>query len=53
MKTIKVKIHCAMCGKFEITHEVDTNEYGYFVFPEAHCPECFAIMEQVIDGGGG
>lgn len=50
MKTVKVKIHCAMCGKFHVEHEVDVNEHGYFTFPTAHCPECFCVLEQVIDG---
>ena len=38
-----------MCGKFKVEHEIDTNEYGYFVFSEAYCPNCLAILEAVID----
>ena len=49
MKTVKVKIHCSMCGKFTVEHEVDTNEHGYFTIQDAYCPECLGIMEQVID----
>lgn len=49
MKIAKVKIHCPMCGKFKVEHEVDTNEYGYFSFPEAYCPHCLAILGVVID----
>lgn len=50
MKTVIVKIHCTMCGKFKVEHEVNTNEHGYFVFPQAQCPECLAILVQEVDG---
>ena len=39
-----------MCGKFDKIIDVDVNEHGFFVFPEAHCPECLCILEQDIDG---
>ena len=38
-----------MCGKFEVEHEIYTNEYGYFVIPDAYCPECLCVLTQVID----
>lgn len=50
MKTVKIKIHCAVCEKFKIEHEVSVNKYGYFAIPDAYCPECFCLLEQVIDG---
>lgn len=49
MKTVKVTIHCSMCGKFKVEHEIDTNEHGYFTLTEAHCPECLAVMVVVVD----
>ena len=49
MKTVKVRIHCSMCGNFRIEHDADTNEHGYFVFPEAHCPECLGILQVDVD----
>lgn len=50
MKTVKVKMRCLVCGKFEKIIDVNINEHGFFVFPEAHCPECLCILEQDIDG---
>lgn len=50
MKTVKVKIHCLICGKFEVEHEVDINKFGYFTFPQAFCPECLSILDQIING---
>ncbi len=49
MKTVKVRLKCHMCGKFEVEHLVDTNEHGYFTFSEAHCPECLALLNAVMD----
>lgn len=40
---------CAVCGKFEIEHEVDINEHGYFSISDAYCPECLCILNQTID----
>ncbi len=50
MNTVKIKIHCPVCSGFKTEHEIDVNEYGYFVWPEhAYCPECFAVLTCVID----
>lgn len=49
MKTTQVKIHCNVCGKFNITRPIETNEYGYFELPEAYCPYCFSILIQILD----
>ena len=49
MKTVKIKIRCTVCGKFEIEYEIDVNEHGYFSIPDAHCPECLSIMIQELD----
>lgn len=35
MKTVKVHIHCTVCG-FSVEYDLDTNEYGFFVMPEVH-----------------
>ena len=51
MKTVEVRIHCSMCGKFRTEHKIDINEFGYFSVPEAYCPQCFALLIVVIDGG--
>ena len=51
MKTIKVRLKCHMCSKFEVEHSVDTNEHGYFTFPDSFCPECLGLLNVVIDGG--
>ncbi len=45
MKTVDVTYNCYNCENgFSVTHSVDTNEHGYFVFPQATCPHCFALM---------
>lgn len=49
MKTIKVRIKCTVCGKFDKIIDVDVNEYGYFSASEAYCPECLCVMEQIWD----
>ena len=53
MKTVKVKAKCSIC-KYEIEFEIEetimmgkTN--GIFQIPDAYCPECLCVMEQIID----
>ena len=48
MKTVTVTIACIMCGMFHKEIEFNTNEHGFFVLPEAHCPECCAMLEQTM-----
>ena len=48
MKTVKITIHCPMCGKFYKEMEVNTNEHGFFAVPTAYCPLCCCALEQVI-----
>ncbi len=48
MKTATIKIRCMVC-KFETTHEVDTNEYGYFEISDKYCPNDLSLLTQVID----
>lgn len=48
MRSLKIKIHCCMCGQYENEHYIDINEYGYFVLPEGRCPYCLAILVQEI-----
>lgn len=38
-----------MCGKFETQYWLDENEYGFFAVPDAYCPECFALLDQIIN----
>ena len=49
MRTIKVRIKCTVCRKFDKTIDVDINEYGYFSASDAYCPECLCLMEQIWD----
>lgn len=49
MKTVKVNVHCTVCG-FKTEYDLDTNEYGFFVAPEGHCPNDFLILNQEIKG---
>ena len=49
MKYITAKIHCSVCNRFETKHEVDVNEYGYYVYPQAFCPHCLSILICVIE----
>lgn len=48
MKTVRIKIRCWVCKKFEKEIDLDTNEYGFFDVPVGHCPECFCILEQTF-----
>ncbi len=57
MKTVKVHAHCTVCN-FWVDYALDTNEHGFFVMPEAYCPNDLLILEQVmwespIDAEGG
>ena len=47
MKTVKVHAHCSVCG-FTVDYDIDTNEYGFFVMPEAYCPNDLLMLEQEI-----
>ena len=48
MRTVKITIHCPVCGGFHKEMEVDTNEHGFFAVPTAYCPFCCCALEQVI-----
>ncbi|KKL71395.1 hypothetical protein LCGC14_2095360 [marine sediment metagenome] len=45
---VTVTITCTVCGMFDKKIEIDTNEHGFFVLPEAHCPHCCAVLEQTM-----
>lgn len=47
METVKVHAHCTVCS-FSVEYDLDTNEHGFFVMPEAHCPNDLLILEQEI-----
>jgi len=58
MKTVKVHAHCTVCG-FTVDYDLDVNEHGFFVLPEAYCPNNLLILDQEIrqircdvEGGG-
>ena len=44
MKTVDVTYKRHESNGFEVTHPADTNDHGYFVLPQAYCPECFCLM---------
>ena len=48
MKTVKVHYHCCYC-KFKTEVEVKTNQYGFFVFPAAYCPNDFYLLSWGIE----
>lgn len=47
MKTVKVHAYCTICG-FTVDYDLDINEHGFFVMPEAHCPRDLLILDQEI-----
>jgi hypothetical protein len=47
MKTVRIHAHCTVCG-FTADYDIDTNEHGFFVMPEAYCPNDLLILEQEI-----
>jgi len=47
MKTVKIHIHCTVCG-FTADYDINMNEHGFFVMPEAYCPNDLLILEQEI-----
>lgn len=49
MKTEKVIIKCTVCKQFEKIVDIAVNEHGYFTFPDAYCPHCLSLMEQIIN----
>jgi len=49
-KSVKVRVKCFICD-FEVVFEKKINEHGFLEIPEAYCPKCFLIMDQIIDGG--
>lgn len=49
MKTIKIRFRCTACKKFDKVLDVDINEHGFFEIPNAICPECLFVLDQVID----
>jgi hypothetical protein len=49
MKTVKVKVHCVGCD-FRTEFDLNTNEYGMFVVPQAYCPNDFFVLDQDIMG---
>ncbi len=46
MKTVEVQVHCPVCGWGHKGIDITTNKFGFFELPEAHCPDCCAILEQ-------
>lgn len=48
-KSVLIKAKCSVCG-FEILYEKEVNEHGFFEIPEAHCPNDFMLLTQIIDG---
>ena len=50
MKTVRIKVHCDICRKFEAEYDLDTNEYGFFSITDAYCPVCFCALIQDIHG---
>lgn len=51
MESVKVELECSMCGNFKTEHFLDTNEHGYFAFPDAYCPKCYALLTVKINWG--
>ena len=47
LKTVKIHIHCSVCG-FSTEYDLDTNEHGFFVMPDAYCPNDLLLLEQEI-----
>lgn len=47
MKSVKIYAHCTLCS-FTVDYDIDTNEHGFFVMPEAHCPNDLLILDQEI-----
>lgn len=47
MKTVKVYVHCTVCG-FSVEYDLDTNEYEFFVMPDAYCPNDLLMLDQEI-----
>ena len=47
MKTVRVHTHCTVCD-FTVEYDLNTNEHGFFVMPEAYCPNDLLILEQEI-----
>lgn len=49
IKSVWIKAKCQICD-FEIGYEKEVNEHGFFETPEAHCPNDFTLLTQIIDG---
>lgn len=49
MISVKVRSHCTICG-FKVEWFVYTNENGFFVVPDAFCPNDFGQLVHVLDG---
>ena len=47
MKTVKVHIHCSVCG-WHMIYDLNANEHGFVELPEAHCPDCLFVLIQDI-----
>jgi len=47
LKTVKIHIHCSVCG-FSTEYMLDVNEHGFFVMPDAYCPNDLLLLEQEI-----
>ena len=47
MKTVKVHVRCTLCD-FRTEYDLGTNEHGFFVMPEAYCPNDLLILDQDI-----
>ena len=45
MKQIRVTFECDKCG-FKVERIFYTNEYGYFEFPGAQCPNDMRVLAQ-------
>ena len=50
MKTVKIKVECVQRKKFKTEFNVDTNEHGFFDIANGFCPECFYLLDKIVDG---
>lgn len=49
MTSVKVRSHCSICG-FKVEWFAYVNENGFFVIPDAYCPNDFGMLTQEING---